>query len=110
MATQSLPSNPGFVRWEDYLPWLFHKPPQPPMQKGRPQEVESTRPSVVRNPAEEIRKAAGEGEMIDKIGNVVEAIVNNTLGKIFSKEHIRDGAVYTGAAVLLIVAFYATVK
>jgi hypothetical protein len=78
---------------------LFPKPnPPAPMVKGQPQEPASNQGrSVV-------------GDIGRQVGEGIETAISNTLGRIFTPENVRDGAVYLGVAVLLIIAVWSMLR
>lgn len=71
--------------------------PQGPMKKGQPQEPAGNKGGQVKVPGADV-------------GRSVEDAVNRILAGIFSKEHVRDGAVYGGAALLLFVVIWSALK
>lgn len=107
-----LPANEGYT-WRDYMQyspfdfsaWLetFRKGPLPdqgPMKRGSPQEPAGNKGGTLKKPS----------DIAEDIGHQIEGAVNRILGGIFSPQHVRDGAIYGGAALLILVALYATIK
>ena len=91
---------PLFPDFSSSLDWLF-KPPltnQGPMKRGQPQEPAGNQGGQINVPK------------VPEIGKQIEDAVNHILAGIFTKEHVRDGAVYGGAALLLFVVVWSALK
>lgn len=79
---------------------LFPKPKEPaPMVKGQPQEPASGWQG--QGVAANVSRAVAEG---------LETSVTNLAARFFPPEKVRDGVVYLGAAVLLIIALWAMLR
>lgn len=71
-------------------------PSQGPMQRGQPQEPAGNGGGQLKTPGD--------------VGAQIEAAVNRLLAGIFSPQHVRDGAIYGGAVLLVLVAVWAVLK